>query len=114
MLQEEPPNGHRHDTDLLALAATLLAGTTLTQGAGPAFAEATPGNTALGVPSNAPMPGAGSGTGATPGMGVMDSNQSVVTTGADVAEAAGRAIGMTLGTNTTGANPGGTSAVTPR
>ncbi len=83
----------------LALAATLLAGTTFTQGAGPAFAQATPGNTAPGATSNAPMPGAGFSTGVTPGTGVVDRNtdavavsgdrnQAVATTGADAAEPA--------------------------
>lgn len=81
----------------LALAATLLAGTTFTQEAGPAFAQATPGNTAPGATSNAPMPGAGFSTGVTPGTGVVDRNtdaaavsgdrnQAVATTGSDAAE----------------------------
>jgi len=193
----------------LAFAATLLAGTALIQGTGSAFAQATPGNTAPGATSNAPMPGVSSNTGVTPGTGVVDRNtgaaaasgdrnQAVATTGANAAQpargsnsftegeargrlersgfqgvgslakddggvwrgtatkdgrtvqvwldykgnagqqggtaqtmsvpgasnlgttgnppgtAAGRAMDRTLGTNTTGANPSGTSAATPR
>ena len=193
-----------------AFAATLLAGTALTQGSGPASAQATPGNTAPGATSNAPMPGVSPNTGVTPGTGVVDRNtgaaaasgdrnQAVATTGANAAQpargsnsftegeargrlersgfqgvgslakdgggvwrgtatkdgrtvqvwldykgnagqqsgtaqtmsvpgeanlggttgnqpgtAAGRAMDRTLGTNTTGANPSGTSAATPR
>ena len=83
----------------LAVAATLLAGTALTQGSGPASAQATPGNTAPGATSNAPMPGVSPNTGVTPGTGVVDRNtgaaaasgdrnQAVATTGANAAEPA--------------------------
>jgi len=83
----------------LAVAATLLAGTVLTQGSGPASAQATPGNTAPGATSNAPMPGVSPNTGVTPGTGVVDRNtgaaaasgdrnQAVATTGANAAQPA--------------------------
>ena len=83
----------------LAFAAALLAGTTLSQGAGSAFAQATPGNTAPGATSNAPKPGVSSSTGVTPGTGVVDRNtgaaaasgdrnQAVATTGANAVQPA--------------------------
>jgi len=83
----------------LAVAATLLAGAALTQRSGPVFAQATPGSTAPGATSNAPMPGVSSSTGVTPGTGVVDRNtgaaaasgdrnQAVATTGANAAEPA--------------------------
>ena len=89
----------------LALSATLLAGTALVQGTGPAFAQATPGNqttpgsTAPGATSNAPKPGVSSSTGVTPSTGVVDRNtgaaaasgdrnQAVATTGANAAQPA--------------------------
>ncbi len=84
---------------LLAFAATLLAGTALVEGSGSALAQATPGNTAPGATSNAPMPGVSTNTGVTPGTGVVDRNtgaaaasgdrnQAVTTTGANAAEPA--------------------------
>ncbi len=209
MRSENEGRLEHHDTSSLAFAATLLAGTALVQGSGSAFAQATPGNTAPGATSNAPLSGVSSSTGVTPGTGVVgrntgaaaasgDRNQAVATTGANAAQpargsnsftegearerlersgfqgvgglakddggvwrgtatkdgrtvqvwldykgnagqqvgtaqttsvpgtsslggtgnqpgtAAGRAIDRTLGTNTTGANPSGTSAATPR
>ncbi len=83
----------------LAFAATLLAGTTLVQGSGSALAQATPGNTAPGATSNAPMPGVSTSTGVTPDTGVVnrntgataasgDRNQAVATTNANAAEPA--------------------------
>ncbi len=194
----------------LAFAAVLLAGTALGQGSGAALAQTTPGNTAPGATSNAPMPGVSTSTGVTPGTGVVDRNtgaaaasgdrnQAVTTTSTNAVEpargsnsfsegearrrlesngfqgvtslakddggvwrgtatkdgqtmqvwldykgntgqqggmpramsapgatnldgttgnqpgtAAGRMMDRTLGTNTTGANPAGTSAATPR
>ena len=193
----------------LGFAAALLAGTALVQGSGSVLAQTTPGNTAPGATSNAPMPGVSSSTGVTPSTGVVDrntgaaaasgdSNQAVTTTSTNAAEpargansfsegearrrlesngfagvgtltkddgvwrgtatkdgqsvqvwldykgntgqqggmpqamstsgatnldgttgnqpgtAAGRTVDRTLGTNTTGANPTGTSAATPR
>ena len=70
---------------MLTLAATLLAGS--------ALAQTTPGNTAPGATSNAPMPGVSSSTGTTPGTGLVgrnsgtaaasgDRNQAVATTSA--------------------------------
>lgn len=83
----------------LALTAVLLAGTALVQGSGSAFAQATPGNTAPGATSNAPMPGVSTSTGVTPGTGVVDRNtgaaaasgdrnQAVTTTSTNAAEPA--------------------------
>jgi len=83
----------------LALTATLLAGTALVQGSGSALAQVTPGNTAPGATSNAPMPGVSTSTGATPGTGVVDRNtgaaaasgdrnQAVTTTNANASEPA--------------------------
>lgn len=77
----------------------LLVCTVLIQGAGVAFAQATPGNTAPGATSNTPTPGVSSSTGVTPGTGVVDRNtgaaavsgdrnQAVATTGAHAAEPA--------------------------
>jgi len=92
----------------LARAATLLAGTTLTQGVGLALAQIIPGNTAPGATSNAPMPGMSSSTGVTPSTGVVDCNtgaavtsgdrnQAVTTTGANAAEPARGANSFTEG-----------------
>ena len=76
---------------MLAIAASLLAGT--------ALAQPTPGNTAPGATSNAPMPGVSSSTGVTPGTGVVnrntgiaaasgDRNQAVTTTNANAPQPA--------------------------
>jgi hypothetical protein len=76
---------------MLTLAATLLAGS--------ALAQTTPGNTAPGATSNAPMPGVSSSTGVTPGTGLVgrnsgtaaasgDRNQAVATTGANAPQPA--------------------------
>jgi len=92
----------------LGLAIILLAGITLTQGAGVAHAQTTPGNTAPGATSNAPMPGVSSSTGVTPSTGVVDRNtgaaaasgdrnQAVATTGANAAEPARGANSFTEG-----------------
>ncbi len=83
----------------LAFAAALLAGTALVQGSGSALAQATPGNTAPGATSNAPMPGVSTNTGVTPDTGVVDRNtgaaaasgdrnQAVTTTSNNAAEPA--------------------------
>ena len=93
---------------LLALAAILLAGTAITQGIGVALAQTTPGNTAPGATSNAPMPGVSSSTGVPPSTGVVDRNtgaaaasgdrnQAVATTGANAAEPARGANSFTEG-----------------
>ena len=76
---------------MLTLAATLLAGS--------ALAQTTPGNTAPGATSNAPMPGVSSNTGVTPGTGLVgrnsgtaaaagDRNQAVTTTSANAPQPA--------------------------
>lgn len=78
----------------LALAATLLAGTAMAQGA-----ATTPGNTAPGATSNAPMPGVNPNTGVTPNTGLTgrnsgaaaasgDRNQAVTTTSANAPQPA--------------------------
>lgn len=84
----------------LVLTTALLAGTVLAQGAGPALAQAaTPGNTAPGATSNAPMPGVSPSTGTAPGTGVVnrntgtaaasgDRNQAVTTTNANAPQPA--------------------------
>ncbi len=93
---------------LLALTATLLAGAALIQGTGSALAQSTPGNTAPGATSNAPMPGVSTSTGVTPNTGVVDRNtgaaaasgdrnQAVATTGANAAEPARGANSFTEG-----------------
>ena len=80
----------------LTLAATLLAGTALAQSA---TRPPTPGNTAPGATSNAPMPGVSTSTGVTPGTGVVDRNtgtaaaagdrnQALATTGANAPQPA--------------------------
>ena len=76
---------------MLTLAAALLAGS--------ALAQTTPGNTAPGATSNAPMPGVSSSTGVTPGTGLVgrnsgtaaasgDRNQAVATTAANAPQPA--------------------------
>ena len=76
---------------MLTLAATLLAGS--------ALAQTTPGNTAPGATSNAPMPGVSSSTGVMPGTGLVgrnsgtaaasgDRNQAVTTTSANAPQPA--------------------------
>ena len=76
---------------MFTLAATLLAGS--------ALAQTTPGNTAPGATSNAPMPGVSSSTGVTPGTGLVgrnsgtaaasgDRNQAVTTTSANAPQPA--------------------------
>ena len=83
----------------LALAATLLASTTIVTTAMAQGTATTPGNTAPGATSNAPMPGVSSNTGVTPNTGVVgrnsgaaaasgDRNQAVTTTGANAAQPA--------------------------
>ena len=83
----------------LAFAAALLAGTALVQASGSALAQATPGNTAPGATSNAPMPGVSTSTGVTSDTGVVDRNtgaaaasgdrnQAVTTTSTNAAEPA--------------------------
>lgn len=83
-------------TTTLALAATLLAGTAMAQSTAPG---ATPGNTAPGATSNAPMTGVSPSTGVTPGTGVVgrnsgtaaasgDRNQAVATTSANAPQPA--------------------------
>lgn len=78
----------------LALAATLLAGTAMAQGT-----ATTPGNTAPGATSNAPIPGVSPDTGVTPNTGLVgrnsgaaaasgDRNQAVTTTSANAARPA--------------------------
>ena len=78
----------------LALAATLLAGTAMAQGT-----ATTPGNTAPGATSNAPMPGVNPNTGVTPNTGLTgrnsgtaaasgDRNQAVATTNANAPQPA--------------------------
>ncbi len=78
----------------LALAATLLAGTAMAQGT-----ATTPGNTAPGATSNAPMPGVNPSTGVTPNTGLSsrnsgtaaasgDRNQTVTTTDANAPQPA--------------------------
>ncbi len=58
-------------TTSFALAATLLAGTALAQST---TTRPTPGASAPGATSNAPMPGVNSSTGTTPSTGVVDRN----------------------------------------
>jgi hypothetical protein len=76
---------------MLTLAATLLAGS--------ALAQTTPGNTAPGATSNAPMQGVSPSTGTAPGTGLVgrnsgtaaasgDRNQAVATTGANAPQPA--------------------------
>ena len=76
---------------MLTLAATLLAGS--------ALAQTTPGNTAPGATSNAPMPGVNPNTGVTPNTGLTgrnsgtaaasgDRNQAVTTTSANAPQPA--------------------------
>ena len=78
----------------LALAATLLAGTAMAQGT-----ATTPGNTAPGATSNAPMPGVSPDTGTAPSTGLVgrnsgaaaasgDRNQAVTTTSTNAARPA--------------------------
>ncbi len=77
----------------LVLVATLLAGTAMAQGT-----ATTPGNTAPGATSNAPIPGVSSNTGATPNTGLVgrnsgtaasgDRNQAVTTTDANAPQPA--------------------------
>ena len=80
----------------LTLAAMLLAGTAFAQ---TSSRPVTPGNTAPGATSNAPMPGVSSSTGTTPGIGIVDRNtgtaaasgdrnQAVVTTDANAPQPA--------------------------
>jgi len=78
-------------TMMLTIAATLMVGN--------ALAQTTPGNTAPGATSNAPMPGVSSSTGVTPGTGLVgrnsgaaaasgDRNQAITTTGANAPQPA--------------------------
>ncbi len=89
----------------LAFAATLLAGTALAQST---TRPATPGNTAPGATSNAPIPGVSPSTGVTPGTGVVDRNtgtaaaagdrnQALATTGANAPQPARGANSFTEG-----------------
>ena len=89
----------------LTLAATLLAGTAWAQNTA---RPTTPGNTAPGATSNAPMPGVSPSTGTTPGTGVVDRNtgtaaaagdrnQAVATTSANAPQPARGANSFTEG-----------------
>jgi len=83
----------------LVVTTALLVGTAGAQGTGAAFAQGTPGNTAPGATSNAPMPGVSPNTGVTPGTGVVnrnagtaaasgDRNQAVATTNSNAPQPA--------------------------
>ena len=66
----------------LALAATLLAGTAMAQGT-----ATTPGNTAPGATSNAPMPGVNPNTGVTPNTGLAGRNSGTAAASGDRTQA---------------------------
>lgn len=68
-------------TASFALAATLLAGTAMAQVTAPT--RPTPGNTAPGATSNAPMTGVSPNTGVTPDTGVVDRNSGTAAAAGD-------------------------------
>jgi len=91
----------------LALAAILIAGSASAQTPGPTT-QGTPGNTAPGATSNAPMSGVSPSTGTTPNTGIVgrntgkaaaagDRNQAVTTTGANAPQPARGANSFSTG-----------------